>query len=255
MPLQPQLVIESFKRWALDFVGPFHLPSNQKAYILVSTDYVTKWVETIDLPRAIEEAVINFLFGMFLWYGLPREVITNGVESTNKVIEVILTKTVSTHWRDWAAKLPEALWAYRTTWRNTTRYSLYQLVFDKEPIFPIKFEIKALRTAQEVGLDITEAQTKRLQQINELDEARLLAFQWTTIIQQQREKWHDNLIKRKTFRKGDWALLYDSRFQDFLRKLQTRWLGPYKVQEVHRNGTLTLTTIDGSGHSFKVNRH
>ncbi len=78
MPLQPQLVIEPFKHWAFDFVGPFHLPSNQKAYILVATDYVIKWVEIVDLPRTIEEAVINFLFGLFVRYGLPQEVITDG---------------------------------------------------------------------------------------------------------------------------------------------------------------------------------
>ena len=156
-------------------------------------DYVTKWVETLDLPRATKEAVINFLFGLFMQYGLPQEVITNGggkfvghkitatlrnhhithkitspyhlqvsrqVEITNKVIEAILTKTVSTHQREWATRLPEALWAYRTTWRNTTGYSSYQLVFGKEPIFPIEFEIKTSRIAQEVGLDLMEAQTK-----------------------------------------------------------------------------------------------
>ena len=49
---------------------------------------------------------------------------TNGqVESTNKVIEAILTKTIASHRRDWATRLLEALWAYRTTWRSTTRYS------------------------------------------------------------------------------------------------------------------------------------
>jgi len=83
----------------------------------------------------------------------------------------------------------------------------------------------------------------------------LLSLQRIAIIQQQRAKWHDNLSKKKTFQKGDWALLYDSRFQDFLGKLQTRWLSPYEIQEVHNNGTLSLTTIDGSNHSFKVNGH
>jgi transposase InsO family protein len=37
------------------------------------------------------------------------------VESTNKVIEAILTKTVKENRKDWSHKLPEALWAYRTT--------------------------------------------------------------------------------------------------------------------------------------------
>ena len=60
----------------------------------------------------------------------------------------------------------------------------YQLVFDKKPIFPIEFEIETLRTTQEFGLDLTEAQINWLQQINELDEIRLSALQNTTLIQQ-----------------------------------------------------------------------
>lgn len=40
------------------------------------------------------------------------------VESTNKVIESIITKIVHLHRRDWAKRLPEALWAYRITWRK-----------------------------------------------------------------------------------------------------------------------------------------
>ena len=115
------------------------------------------------------------------------------------------------------------MWAYCTNWRNTTGYSPYQLVFGKEPIFPIEFEIQTLRTSQEVGLDLTEVQINRLQQINELDEIRLSALQHIALIQQQRAKWHDSMIKKKTFHEGDWALLYDSRFQDCPGKLQTRW--------------------------------
>lgn len=67
--------------------------------------------------------------------------------------------------------------------RNTTGYFPYQLVFSKEPIFPIEFEIKTLRMAQEVGLDLTEAQTKHLQHINKLVEARFIASQRIAIIQ------------------------------------------------------------------------
>ena len=128
-------------------------------------------------------------------------------------------------------------------------------MFGKQPIFPIEFEIQTLWTAQEVGLDLTEAQINRLQQINELDEIRLSALQNIALIQQQRAKWHDALIKNKFFHEGDWALLYDSRFQDFSGKIQTRLLGPYEIQKVDDNGTLTLITIDGSGYAFKVNGH
>ena len=102
---------------------------------------------------------------------------------------------------------------------------------------------------------MNEAHINKLNQINELDEIRLSTFQHTALIQQQRARWHDDLIKKKIFPEGDWALLYDSRFQDFPGKLQTRCLGPYEIKEVHDNDTLTLTTIDGSSYSFKANGH
>jgi hypothetical protein len=39
---------------------------------------MTKWVEVEALPNATEEVVIKFLFKLFVCYGLPREVITDG---------------------------------------------------------------------------------------------------------------------------------------------------------------------------------
>ena len=61
MPLNPQLVIEPFEQWALDFVGPINPSSKQKTYILVATEYVTKWVEAKALPRATKDSVVQFM--------------------------------------------------------------------------------------------------------------------------------------------------------------------------------------------------
>jgi hypothetical protein len=237
MPLQPQLQIEPFEKWALDFVGPINPPSKQKMYILVCTDYVTKWVEAKALPKATEDAVANFLYeDIFVCFGVPREIITDQgtqftsrliqsiteqfkikhrmstlyhsqanrqVEVTNRVLETILTKTVQHHHKDWADRLPEALWAYKTTWRNTTGFTPYELVYGKRVVLPIEFEIKTLRIALQVGLDLSEAQQHRLEQINELDEIRQAAIHQTALIQQQRAKWHDEFIKEKKFKEGD----------------------------------------------------
>eukprot|EP00253_Pinus_taeda_P031074 PITA_31074 len=252
MPLNPQVTLEPFEKWALDFVGPINPPSNQRVYILVCTDYMTKWVEAKALIKANEEAVLTFLFEeIFVRFGLPKELVTDGgppfnshgfkdtlqkyhikhkmttpyhpqangpVESTNKVIEAILTKSIKENRRDWFQRLPEALWAYRTTWRNTTGFS-----------------------------------PSRLQQLQELDEKRLEAVHQTMMIQQQRSRWHDRTIKQKHFQKGNWALLYDSRFENFQGKLRTRWLGPFEVDVVFPNGTVRLLTIDGRRTPLLVN--
>ena len=113
------------------------------------------------------------------------------MESTNKVIEAILTKTVRSHRRDWDDRLLEALWAYHTTWCNTTGFSPYDLVYGKSVVFPIEFEIKTLKTATEVNLDVTEAQKRRLNQLNELDKNHLAVVDQIVLIQRQRTNWHD----------------------------------------------------------------
>jgi len=88
-----------------------------------------------------------------------------------------------------------------------------------------------------------------------LDEKRLDAIHQTTIIQQQRKRWHDKTIKHKQFQKGNWALLHDSRFENFQGKLHTRWLGPYEIDTVFPNGIVRLLTIDDSRTPLLVNGH
>eukprot|EP00253_Pinus_taeda_P029960 PITA_29960 len=209
MSLKPQVLIEPFEQWALDFVRPINPPSNGKRYILVCTDYVTKWVEAKVVSRATEDTVVTFLFEeIFVRYGVPRQIVTDqGTQFTSKLLK-------------------DALWAYRVTWKNTTGFSPYQLVYGKEALLPIEFQIQTYILAAELGLDLTEAQQQRIMALNQLDEHRQQAIEHTTLVQQQRMKWHDRYIKTKTFHKGDWALLFDSKFKDFQEKFTTHWLGP-----------------------------
>jgi hypothetical protein len=96
---------------------------------------------------------------------------------------------------------------------------------------------------------------QRLLQLNELDEVRKNDLQITTLIQEKMTKWHDKYIKNNSFQSGDWALLYDSRFKNFKSKLSTRWLGPYEVDTVYDNGSVTVNTIDENNTSIFVNGH
>eukprot|EP00253_Pinus_taeda_P002336 PITA_02336 len=61
MPLQPQVIFEPFEKWGMDFVGPINPPSSKKQYIIVSTEYLTKWEETKEIKVVTEEKVAEFL--------------------------------------------------------------------------------------------------------------------------------------------------------------------------------------------------
>ena len=71
-------------------------------------------------------------------------------------------KTIHFHHKDWVDRLPEALWAYRITWRNTTRHTPYELVYGKKFLLPIEFQVKTFRMATQLGMNLDEAHKQRI---------------------------------------------------------------------------------------------
>ncbi|XP_058111223.1 uncharacterized protein LOC131254248 [Magnolia sinica] len=69
------------------------------------------------------------------------------VEAFNKMIVKILKKTVTGNKHDWDEKLQEALWAYRTPHRTTTKATPYSLVYGIESVNPIETQIASLKVA------------------------------------------------------------------------------------------------------------
>eukprot|EP00253_Pinus_taeda_P009892 PITA_09892 len=78
MPLQPQLTFKPFDKWGMDFIVPIDPPSKQKQYIIVCTDYLTKWVETKAIKANIGDKVVEFLReNVYYNFGYPRELVTD----------------------------------------------------------------------------------------------------------------------------------------------------------------------------------
>jgi hypothetical protein len=92
-------------------------------------------------------------------------------------MEAILTKIVQLHHRYWVDRLLEDLWAYKTTWRNTTGHTPYELVYGKQVLLPIEFQVRTFCITAELGLNLYEAQKQRALQLNELDEIKTDAIQ------------------------------------------------------------------------------
>ena len=60
MPMRPILEVEIFDLWGIDFMGPFP-SSDEKEYILVAVDYVSKWVEAIPTRTNDHQEVLRFI--------------------------------------------------------------------------------------------------------------------------------------------------------------------------------------------------
>jgi len=47
MPLVPQVTLQAFDKWAIDFVGPINPPRKKTSarYIITKIDYLTRWVK------------------------------------------------------------------------------------------------------------------------------------------------------------------------------------------------------------------
>jgi len=62
----------------MDFVGPINPHSKQKQYIIVCTDYLTKWAETKEIKAVTEEKIVDFFKeNIFHNFGYLRELVTN----------------------------------------------------------------------------------------------------------------------------------------------------------------------------------
>ena len=76
MPLQPQVALEPFNKWGVDFIGPIDPPSGQRKYIIVCSNYLTKWVETKVVKAVTKDKVVEFLReNNFYKFGYPREIV------------------------------------------------------------------------------------------------------------------------------------------------------------------------------------
>ena len=174
------------------------------------------------------------------------------VEVSNREVESILKKTIRPNGKDWAHKLLNALWAYRTTYKTPIGMSPFWLIFEKACHLPIELEHQAYWAVKKLNLSLNEAEKHQLLQVQELQELRQDVYENATIHKEKMEAFHDRHIQRRSFQVNDKVWFYNSHLKLFLGKLRSRWDGPYVVLELF-NGRSVLISDIKSGQKFKVN--
>nr|GFA52750.1 reverse transcriptase domain-containing protein [Tanacetum cinerariifolium] len=97
MPQNSIQICEIFDVWGIDFIGPFPISKGNK-YILVTVDYLSKWVEAKALPTNDARVVVKFLKSLFFRFGTPKAIISDrGTHFCNDQFARIMSKYGVTH--------------------------------------------------------------------------------------------------------------------------------------------------------------
>ena len=133
-----------------------------------------------------------------------------------------------------------ALWAYWTLVKTAIGFTLFQLVYGLEAIFPIECEIPSLRLAVQL-LPETSALEARLVELEQLDETRRDVATANEAHKCHVKMQYDKSIHPRIFSEGDLVLVYDQA-NDTLGagKFVAMWHGPYIVKRVLSKGSNEL---------------
>ncbi|GJT28871.1 reverse transcriptase domain-containing protein [Tanacetum coccineum] len=116
---------------------------------------------------------------------------------------IIKLKITETDPKEWADKLDDALWAFRTTYKIPIGSTPFRIVYEKACHLPIELEHKAYWALKNINLDLDVAGKHRFLQLNQLDEFRTEAYEHSRASKERTKRWHDPKIMDKEFQEGE----------------------------------------------------
>ncbi|KAM1283668.1 hypothetical protein ACFX13_027331 [Malus domestica] len=214
-------------------------PASSKGhtFIIVATDYFTKWVEASAVRSITSATVKTFIETKILYrFGVPETIVTdrgpsfiskeveefaskykikmiqsspyypqsNGqVESSNKILVNIIKRMVMDSPERWHEKLGNTLWAYRTSKRAGTGTTPYALTFRQEAVLPMEINVSYVRIQNQFRLHSEEYIEAICQGIEDLDVARIEALNQIQEGKKAVARAYNKKVKVKSFKEED----------------------------------------------------
>ncbi|MCO5588627.1 hypothetical protein L7F22_042584 [Adiantum nelumboides] len=260
-PRFPIFAYGPFEKWGIDAIGPLPRTSTGKQYILTATDYMTRWAKAASVARItaadVRKFVLDYIYSRF---GAPLEILSdrvpgfrvdlldalldnlsiqhvhstpyypqcNGlVEKTNGVLCKIITKHVRDRPQDWDKHLTAALWAYRTSFKVSTQFTPYHLVYGQEALLPIEVELGSLRVLAREATSSKEKLEQRILDLQRLELDREAASDYYITQANKKREQLNNKFKEKKLEEGMLVMRYDSWLDlSHSKKFLQRWEGP-----------------------------
>uniref|UniRef100_A0A2N9HYI3 Integrase catalytic domain-containing protein n=1 Tax=Fagus sylvatica TaxID=28930 RepID=A0A2N9HYI3_FAGSY len=259
-----------FHTWGLDLIGPINPASGGYIWILVATEYFSKWVEAIPLRKATGAAVQTSSASI-----LSREVLEhyrikhrrstpyypqgNGqAEATNRMLLRILSKMVFDYGKGWNSHLADTLWAYRGSTKTATGFTPFSLVYGTDAISPTELLVPSPRILHGMDLeaDADICAEARVADLEGLEEARELAQARSLRYHQKLADAYEKTLQTRIFAKGQMVLKTVDHVRRGLpspSKFAPNWEGPYLIREAYDSGYYRLSTADGTTLADPIN--
>eukprot|EP00253_Pinus_taeda_P006548 PITA_06548 len=243
LPLKPIEVSTPFQQWGLDFIGEIHLASSgQHRWILIATDYFTKWIEAIPTKQATDAVIISFLEDNILpCFGCPNKLITDST-TTFKSKRM---KLLEINKKSWHKRLVNALWGDWVSEKKSIGTSSFELVYGVDTIFPSSLTAPVVKLLQEADSEEDPMQ-RRLNQMVHLQQTRKEVFKNTSKLQEKIKKIYDRKEKVDKFHVDDVVLKWDARNEEKGKhgKFENLWKGPFKVAAYWEQNAFLLKEIN-----------
>ncbi len=258
-PLFPLPVIDvPFERIGVDVIGPLERSQAGNRFILVISDYATRYPEAYPLRDVTAKQIASALLKFFSQVGIPKEVLsdqgtnfmsrtlhqvyqllgikrvrttpyhpqTDGlVERFNQTLKNMLKKFVSDSGKDWDKWLPYLLFAYREVPQASTGFSPFELLYAHQ----VRGPLDVLRESWE-ATDSPKTKnilTYVLKMREKLQQSTALARENLVRSQVQQKHWYDKTARSRSFEPGEEVLLLLPTSEN---KLLAKWQGPYQIK-------------------------